>query len=226
MKISVVIPWRTHPSRVRAFEAVINFYKTNFPEFDIIASDSLEENFNLAQARNLGAKKAIEQGSDIIIFNDADFFVSSDSIQRAITFATNHNEIVAPYNLYHQHNNERETFTFLKRMDYRLNLGKRFTPPTISAKDSLPRRLWPCSGCLIVPKEIFKDIGGFEEKIKGWGPEDTMLHRAYFEKYGKLFAYVSGMAHSTFNDPTVRGDRPENQYYKDLVDFKDKRKYL
>lgn len=226
MKISVVIPWRSHPSRIRAFQAVIDFYNTNFPEVDVIISDSLEETFNLAQARNLGAKKAIKQGADLIIFNDADFFVSPDSIQRAIDFAIKHNEIVAPYTTYHQHNDAKETSVFLKRMDYRLNVGKKFTPPTISRQDSLPRRLWPCSGCIVVPKEIFTDIGGFEEKIKGWGPEDTMLHRAYFDKYGKLFAYVSGIAHSTFNDPTVRGDREENQYYKDLVDFKDKRSYL
>ena len=223
MKISVVIPWRSHPSRVEAFERVVSLYKQNFPDFDIITSDSLDEDFNLAQARNLGAKKAIESGADIVIFNDADFFAMKDAVERAIAYAVRHNEIVAPYNKYYQHNNLKETATFLRRNDYRLKLGKYFTPPTLSANDELPRRLWPCSGSIVVPVEIFKELGGFEEKIKGWGPEDTMFHRAYFEKYGRLFAYVEGSAHSTFNDPTYRGDRPENQYYKDLVDFKDKR---
>ena len=223
MKISVVVPWRTHPTRVRAFEAVINFYKTNFPEFEVITSDSSSKDFNLAQARNLGAKKAIKKGADLVIFNDADFFTSAEAIQRAVEYATKHHEIVAPYNVYYQHNNEKETSIFLKKINYKLSFGKRFTPPTLSYNDSLPRRLWPCSGCIVVPKKIFKELGGFEEKIKGWGPEDTMLHRSYFEKYGKLFAYVPGTAHSTFNDPTYRGDRPENQHYKDLVDFKDKR---
>lgn len=223
MRISVIVPWRSHPTRIRAFEAVMDFYKTNFPDFNVIASDSLGEEFNLAQARNLGAKKAIEEGADLIIFNDADFFTSPEALDRAIAFATKNNEIVAPYNVYNQHNTEKETSVFLRRLKYDLKLGRRFTPPTLSANDSLPRRLWPCSGCIVVPKEIFKELGGFEEKIKGWGPEDTMLHRSYFEKYGKLFAYVSGSAHSTFNDPSYRGDRPENQQYKDLVDFKDKR---
>jgi predicted glycosyltransferase involved in capsule biosynthesis len=224
MKIFVVVPWRSHPTRVKAFEAVMKFYKTNFPNLTVITSDSTSKDFNLAQARNLGAKQAIEEGAELIIFNDADFFTSPEALDRAIAFATKNNEIVAPYTVYHQHNDEEETALFFKKKDYRLNLGKRFTPPTLSYNDDLPRRLWPCSGCIVVPKEIFKDLGGFEEKIKGWGPEDTMLHRAYFEKYGKLFAYVSGTAHSTFNDPTYRGDRPENQHYKDLVEFKDKRK--
>jgi predicted glycosyltransferase involved in capsule biosynthesis len=223
MKTFVVIPWRSHPTRVRAFEAVINFYEKNFPDFSIIASDSPDENFNLSQARNLGAKKAIKKGADLIIFNDADFFTSPEALERAIDFSKKNNEIVVPYNVYFQHNTEKETLVFLRKFNYGLKLGKKYTPPTLSYNDSLPRRLWPCSGCIVVPKNIFLNIGGFEEKIKGWGPEDTMLHRNYFDKYGKLFAYVPGTAHSTFNDPSVRGDKPENQYYKDLVQFKDKR---
>jgi predicted glycosyltransferase involved in capsule biosynthesis len=223
MKISVVIPWRSHPSRVEAFERVVSLYKQNFPDFDIITSDSLDADFNLAQARNLGAKKAIESGADIVIFNDADFFAMKDAIERALSYAVSHNEIVAPYNKYYQHETSKETAIFMKKNDYKLKLGKSFTPPTLSFKDNLPRRLWPCSGSIVVPVNIFKELGGFEEKIRGWGPEDTMLHRSYFDKYGKLFAYVEGSAHSTFNDPTYRGDRPENQHFKDLVDFKDKR---
>jgi hypothetical protein len=60
MKISVIIPWRSHPSRIQAFDKVVDFYKNNFADFDIIISDSLDIDFNLAQARNLGAKKSIE----------------------------------------------------------------------------------------------------------------------------------------------------------------------
>jgi predicted glycosyltransferase involved in capsule biosynthesis len=223
MKIAVVIPWRSHPSRIPAFEKVIEIYKAKFPEFEIIVSDSSGEDFNLSQARNLGAKKAIDLGHDLVIFNDADFFSDPEVLERAITYAVKNNEIVAPYTRYFQHKDWQESLLFLKRIRYNLRLGKRFSPPTLSQSDDLPRRLWPCSGSLVVPAGIFKELGGFEEKIKGWGPEDTMFHRSYFEKYGKLFAYMDGYAHSTFNDISYRGDRPENQYYKDLVDFKDKR---
>jgi predicted glycosyltransferase involved in capsule biosynthesis len=223
MKVVVVIPWRSHPSRVEAFEKLLEVFKNNHPQFEIVISDSGDENFSLAKSRNAGAKKAIDLGADVIIFNDADLFALPQSITTAVSYAVDHNEIVAPYTEYFQHENSKETRVFLKRLDYRLRLGKRFFPPNLSAKDDLPRRLWPCSGCIIVPKHIFLELGGFEEKIVGWGPEDTMFHRAYFDKYGKLFSYITGIAHSTFNDPTYRGDRPENQAFKDLVDFKDKR---
>jgi predicted glycosyltransferase involved in capsule biosynthesis len=223
MKVFIVIPWRSHPSRVEAFEKVTSLYQTNFPDFELIISDSLEEDFNLAQARNSGAKKALELGADIIIFNDADFFVDPAVLKKAITYAVKNNEIAAPYTKYFQHKDAKETSVFLKKIRYDMKLGKEFSQPTLSYSDTLPRRLWPCSGCIVVPSAIFQELGGFEERIKGWGPEDTMFHRTYFEKYGKLFGYIFGSAHSTFNDPTYRGDRPENQHFKDLVDFKDKR---
>jgi predicted glycosyltransferase involved in capsule biosynthesis len=223
MKVFVVIPWRSHPSRVQAFEKVIELYKENFPDFELVISDSLNQEFNLSQARNLGAKKAMGADADLIIFNDADFFADPAALKKAIVYATKNQEIAAPYTKYFQHKDAKETSVFLRKVKYDLKLGKEFSPPTLSYSDTLPRRLWPCSGCIVVPVNIFKELGGFEEKIRGWGPEDTMFHRAYFEKYGKLFGYIFGSAHSTFNDPTYRGDRPENQIFKDLVDFKDKR---
>lgn len=223
MKVFIVIPWRSHPSRVEAFEKVTSLYQANFPDFEIIISDSSEKDFNLAQARNSGAKKALDLGADIIIFNDADFFVDPAVLKKAITYAVKNNEIAAPYTKYFQHKDAKETSVFLKKIRYDMKLGKEFSPPTLSYSDTLPRRLWPCSGSIVVPAAIFQELGGFEERIKGWGPEDTMFHRTYFEKYGKLFGYIFGSAHSTFNDPTYRGDRPENQHFKDLVDFKDKR---
>lgn len=224
MKVSVVIPWRPHPSRIRAFDILIDFYKNNFKDFDLIISDSTQSEFNLAEARNLGAAKAIKNNSDIIIFNDADLFATPRAIRFGVETAFQKQEIVAAYDQYYQHETILETNKFFKTLRYNLHMSKRYTPPPgISKRDGLPVRLWPCSGCIVVPTQVFIELGGFEEKIRGWGPEDTMFHRAYFEKYGKIFIYAAGQAHSTFNDPSVRGDKPVNKVFRDMVDFKDKR---
>ncbi len=223
MKVAVVIPWRSHPSRVEAFEKLVKFFEVNHPDFLVIPSDGGGDEFSLSKSRNDGAKKAIAQGAEVVIFNDADFFAMPEAITRAVSYASEHNEIVAPYTQYFQHRNAKETRIFLKKLDYNLKLGTGFPPPTISEKDNLPRKLWPCSGCIIVPKDIFLELGGFEEKIVGWGPEDQVFHRAYYDKYNKIFSYIQGRGHSTFNDPTYRGDKEEHKEFKDLVIFADKR---
>lgn len=226
MKVAVVIPWRSHPSRVEAFERLLQFFNDNYPDFYIIQSDGGGEAFNLSKSRNDGARQAIELGAEIIIFNDADFFAQPDAISRAVSYAAEHHEIVAPYTQYFQHKNSKETRIFLKKLDYNIKLGHGYPPPSISQSDGLPRKLWPCSGCVIVPADIFLELGGFEEKIVGWGPEDQMFHRSYYDKYNKLFSYIQGKGHSTFNDPSYRGDKEENKEFKELVNFADKRTKL
>jgi hypothetical protein len=80
--------------------------------------------------------------------------------------------------------------------------------------EGIPQTQWhPCSGVVAVPKNIFLELGGFEESIEDWGPEDVVFHKNYFKRYGKLFNYVEGDSHSTYNDPTYRVINPEHTKY-------------
>jgi predicted glycosyltransferase involved in capsule biosynthesis len=223
MKVAVVIPWRSQPSRIEAFEKLCSFFAKNHRSFELIISNNEENNFNRSKARNLGAKKAIEMGADIIIFNDADFFAEPKALLDAVKLAYDLEEVTIPYNIYCQHSEKIETDIFFKEMNFSNLFGVVVNPPVI-LENGLPDKLWPCSGSVIFPTKIFQDLGGYEEKISEWGPEDQVLHRIYFDKYKKLFNYVSGIGHSTYNDPTVRysGSIPEYQKFFDFIYFKDK----
>lgn len=212
-KITVVIPWRAVPSRVPAFERLIKFYEEKFPDLEVIPSDSIGEKYNISQSKNLGAKKAIDSGADIIIFNDADTFANPESIKLAVKNSLENNEITAAYNRIHQHYNAQETNLFFRQLDYKLNIGEIVPAPTLPADGTPPLRWHPCSSALAVPKEIFLELGGFEESIEGWGPEDILFHKNYFDRYGKLFSYVDGDSHSTYNDPGYRVIKPEHNKY-------------
>jgi predicted glycosyltransferase involved in capsule biosynthesis len=222
MKVAVVIPWRSQPSRIKAFEKICAFFEKHHPDFNLIISDSETNVFNVSKARNLGAKKAIDLGSDIIIFNDADFFAEPESIKNGLKIAFEMQEAVLAYDTYCQHNTKKETEMFFKKMNYKNILGFFGTPPKM-LNNGLPDKLYPCSGCLIMPTKIFQELGGYEEKIVGWGPEDQLLHRVYFDKYNKVFTHVPGVAHSTYNEPGVRKNLYENhKEFFDLIWFKDK----
>jgi predicted glycosyltransferase involved in capsule biosynthesis len=212
-KIAVVIPWRAVPSRIPAFEKVIDFYKKNFPDFEVIPSDSNGEIYNISQSRNLGAKKAIENGAEIIIFNDADSFAKPELIQKAIEYSIENNEIAAPYDKTHQHYNAEETSLFFEEFNYQSPIGEIVSAPELLPDGSPPTKWHPCSGVLIVPKNIFLELGGYEESIEGWGPEDVFFHKNYFNLYGKLFYYLEGDYHSTYNDPTYRIVNPDHSKY-------------
>jgi predicted glycosyltransferase involved in capsule biosynthesis len=224
MKTVIVIPWRPQPSRVKAYNLLLDFFNTNFPEFPIIVSDNPEKNFSVGTARNLGAKKAIEMGADLIVFNDADLFVSADSLREAIDLARKTNEIVLPYTSYITHRTQQHTDLFFEDLNCNTFIPGTFvdSPPKI-LDDGLPSQgLVPCSGCLVVPVKIFTELGGYLE-LEGWAPEDTMLHRKYFDLYQKLFKYTSGTAHSTFNETSQRVQNPKNASWLAYTFFLDKR---
>ena len=221
MKVSVVIPWRSHPSRVEAFEKLSSFFITHHPNFKLIISDSEGDSFNVSNARNLGAKKAIDLGADIIIFNDADFFAEPKSLVDAVKIAYELQEVVLPYNLYVEHLEKKQTDIFFKDLDFSNVLGFYVSPPKV-LENGLPDKLTPCSGAVVMPTKVFQEVGGYEERISSWGPEDQLFHRLYFDRYQKLFTYVPGTGHSTYNDPTVRHNNPEHQEFFEIVYFKDK----
>jgi predicted glycosyltransferase involved in capsule biosynthesis len=212
-KIVVVIPWRPVPSRITAFQKLLKFYKKNFPDFEVIPSDSDGEIYNIGRSRNLGAKKAIDNGAEIIIFNDADSFAKPELIKKAINYSIENNEIAAPYNKTHQHYNARETSLFFRHFNYDLNIGEIVLAPELFPDGSPPTKWHPCSGVFVVPKNIFLELGGYEEIEGGWGPEDILLHKNYFNLYGKLFHYLEGDYHSTYNDPSYRIVNPEHSKY-------------
>lgn len=223
-KVVVVIPWREHPSRVYAYNKLLDWYGHYFSDISVISADSDSGKFNVSQAKNNGASQAIAQGADIIVFNDADAFVKPSQLQNAVAHSESFNEIAVAYSEVCQHTNTKDTRIFFKNLYLKSKdryLGKRYKKPKMLA-EGRPDKLYPCGGVLAVPVGIFKNLDGFEENIIGWGPEDTFFHRKYFDFYKKPFVYVEGILHSTYNDPSWRiSGKGHNEKYSRLATFLD-----
>lgn len=225
-KISVIIPWRPHPSREFSYQRLIEWYANYFPMIEVISSDSGHKKFNLSASRNLGAKKAIESGCDIIIFNDADTFAKPDQLQHAIAHSEAYCQVAVPYSTYYQHRSVRDSEIFFKKVFMQMSdkrLGYAFSKPSITSS-GLPNKMYPCSGIVVVPKDIFNELDGFEESIEGWGPEDVVFHRRYFDLKNTLFTYIDGSVHSTYNDPSWRVRDPKDSSHLAFSRFEDVRK--
>lgn len=218
MKACMVIPFSGDEVRIPVFKKVLEFYKKTLPGIKIIVANSGHIPFNLSASKNSGIKEATMIGAKTVILNDADGFNSPKSIINAIRISRNFNEIVAPYNNFITHSNYDETKEFLKSFDFNLKVGSEHAMPSISNETGLPLKLVPCSGTLVMPSNIFEEIGYFNEAIVGWGPEDRVFHRAYYNRFDKIFTYIDGIHHSAYVGPVKRGLTKENEEFYNLSD--------
>ena len=190
--IKVVIPWRESKSRLEIFNFLINWYKLNFPTWEIVLSDSGDTLFNLSASRNRGIEKAISLGADVVLVSDADFFTSKDSLINSVINSIKTENISVPYTEY-IHLTEYGTKEFLKLNPESLFMfSKKNNNPVLL--DGKTERLWDCSGMNIITKETYLNFGGYDEQYSGWGQEDIDYHKRYLDKYGRLFDYIDGIA--------------------------------
>ena len=199
--IVVVIPWRAVEKRVPACNKLLQWYSVNFPDIKVVTADSSAARFSVANAKNNGFAFAVLKGADIVIFNDADSFTSVASLNKAIKMSIIKNVVSVPYTEVVQHSEE-ETDEFLSTGSVEAS-HEVFTRPTFN-KDGKLDRLHPCGGILVVPVEIFAEIGGFDERLRSWCPEDQVFHKEYIKRYNNTFTYVEGVLHSTYNYPELR----------------------
>lgn len=164
MKLGIVIAWRETPSRLEPFNYVLNWYKNNFPDAEIILTDTDGEVWEPSKARNLGVKKAQELGCDVIIVGDADSIAQVDAINEAIEQCQKDNMIHNPYYLY-KHLNYLSTQDYYSGTSVLECFGYTYN-------DSV-------GGIWICKPESWWEIGGMDEKFLQWGPEDRAFDVAH-----------------------------------------------
>ena len=205
-KIAVVIPWRPQPRRLQPFEYVLDWYATNLPDAEIIVVDSDTENWNGSRARNLGMKKAEEYGADIVIMNDADTVPGILPLLQAID-ACEDGRMHNPYTEYH-------SIPYGDSLNFFNGLGSR------------ELRLWAtviypfaCWGVVVFKPEVWWQLGGMDERISGWGFEDTAMLYAHAILFGTEFIKHDGLMfsfdHEPMGDGTLRAISKNIDYFKE-----------
>ena len=96
----VVIPWRPAPSRIAAFERLVDWYERELPEFRIETIDSDDDVFVLARTRNL-AIAGLADHDDVVVVNDADTLPEPGALREAVAAAPGSGRVHLPYTSYH-----------------------------------------------------------------------------------------------------------------------------
>lgn len=157
--ISIVMPWRPQPSRIRAFEHTKNYYisllERRGEPFELVLADNPGP-FNLSAARNRGVAAAEHE---LILMVDADSIAPEDTILEAINMAGD--------------NRTHYCFDgFVYLTPEQSEAAYNGNPPTLNG--GAPHE----SSVMVLTKHAYWTAGGMDERFQGYGGEDNAFRAA------------------------------------------------
>lgn len=168
MSVSVVIPFLSDdPNRQRSFEWVKNWWRTNFPDWQKLVAHNYP--FTKAGSINLGVK---ETTGGVVLIADSDCFTPDViSLQRLVQ------EVEAG----------KQPWVVPHKFVYRLPEKASQTVYEEGAVDL--KKLTRSIGCvggglIVVSREAWDIVGGFDERYTTWGGEDVSFGLALESLFG------------------------------------------
>lgn len=232
--LSLLIPWsHTDGQRARTFKWLRRYWRHELPEAEIIIGRSRGRPFCKTQAFNDAASRSHGR---VLVLLDADAYLPGSIIRRAAQLIEADLASEDPLHLW---------FVPYRRL-YRLNEE---TTERVLASD--PKDPWrppdPCpeeflegesriigygrrygAMLMVIPREAYDVLGGFDERFRGWGGEDMSMVRALDTLWGKHKSLDTAIYHlwhervgSTYRERLWPGqteqhpnDRLSNQYHR------------
>lgn len=186
--ITVLVPWRSQPSRVPAFEAVVEWYRRELPDAVIRPVDTDDLVFNLARCRNAGIRSIVDP-HEVVIVNDADTLPEAHALRSAIAAAATSDRVQLPYTEYHwlgeEGSAQYDAGRALGDCDHEIVHGA-------------------CSGIYVTTPATWWSHGGQDERFRGWGFEDAAWYLAHETLLGDPPQRHPGRVFALHHQPEVR----------------------
>lgn len=143
---------------------------------NVYYGSSSTENFNRSAAKNIAVLKALQENrnADVIVLADSDTFVSEECLAKGIELCRDTGRLVNPFTVYKwvTHNDS------LKCSIEKIEHPKTYLDFT-----------YHVGGIVIVPVELFKKVGGYDERFESWGGED----RAFYFACNAILGHSEGL---------------------------------
>lgn len=187
MNVSVIIAFRETGDgwRTRLLDFVVQRFKHEHPEFEIVlGTDDGDDPFY----KTLALNRAVAASSgDLLLLTDADTWVPPVQVYAALEGCS------------------RDPSRWWRPYFSKLKLLRPDTEAALAAGvqwtfDPSARRRWENRNSFygappfLIPRALFDDVGGFDERARGWGQEDEMLAMALMPFYGEPLAIHGGYA--------------------------------
>ena len=153
-------------------------WETIFPDIPIIEGHHEEGPFNRSAAINRAARAAGEW--DLAIVIDSDVFLRQSQVQAAIYLAAQTGKVTWAH---------RRWRGIREDWSKRIVADKRDLGPELERVEDMDVWVertnpisWSC--CFVVPRAVYDDAGGFDERFVGWGFEDLAWQSLVVGLYG------------------------------------------
>lgn len=203
--VAVLVPRRPDGGqRDRLWAFCSKWWAREHPDFDVIEGDDRAGRFN--RARSLNTAKA-RTTADVLIAADGDVIIPPDQVEAAVKLAAETGRAVLAY----EHKGytpltEQMTESVLGGYD-----GRWDTPQGFYRRERSDNHV---SSCIVVPRALWERVGGYDERVEGWGPEDRIFH-AMCRVLGGGVARVPGKVFHLWHPFS-----PERTQYKQSTDWK------
>lgn len=156
--------------------------------------------FNRSLGLNIAATMA--GNWDVGVFIDSDAYIAPKQLEEAVELARRTQKVVSPFTTVAELN-QPATMQVLESGE------PLFSPADGQLEKIRTERLQTQSLVLVVPRNIFEQIGGFDEKFVGWGGEDNAFWHAATVVGGEVLR-LDGSVYHMWHQPASRQYQPKN----------------
>lgn len=186
MNPAIIVPWRGgDPHREAAYDFVSRWVaSTGMPW---MTADSGDGTFSRAASKNLGASRCASW-ADVFIFNDADMIVPVEQYHAAVEEAWATGNLVVAY------------VEYCALDEYHSKRIYAGDVAPFSERHPVSNVAFSVGGVVAICRDRFYEIGGYDERFKGWGNEDFALAIAAGTLFGNPRPRLEGQALHFFHE--------------------------
>lgn len=213
--ISLLFPYRGDDGpRDRLFGYVLKWWQYHYPAAEICVGRNFDAPFNRAAARN----DAFDQSTgSVLIIADADTVPTGEGVKAGIADAVAEKCWVIPY-AEERYYNLTEGFTDIVLRTRSIGIHD-IPEPTQGQYD---HKITSWAGCLILPRDAWETVGGYDERFKGWGYEDNSFRLKLDKMWGPHRRQDSFCCHlwhpvtteNSFENPNILHNKEIYQQYQ------------
>lgn len=209
--VAFIIPfWGTDPFRRQSFEYLNEVLREEFRGWESTVFTYGGETHNRSATRNELATRALDAGAEILVFIDADSIPTPGAIQGALPTVMLRKSWLLPYTNYYNLTQEgsRQFMEAPPWAVWRAEDG--FEYEYVFPGPDPHDRPASVGGSVIVHKEAWEKVNGYDERFRGWGGEDRAFAYALETMTRDLLRYPSPIYHLWHPAPEdQRFDNPD-----------------